>query len=330
VLNSCNAFGNGTKHCSLCLFNNVKHVVYATVGVTLTMLLNGIHKMKTYLDCFPCFLKQALRAARIATDNENQIKRVLDEVGIMLSNVPLESTPPESGRLIYRKISEITGNPDPFKKIKAESTKKALSLYPSLKNEVEKSHDRLLTAIRIAIAGNVIDFGANWNFNLKDDVQDILNKDFAICDYDLFKDSLDGAREILYLGDNAGECVFDRILIEEMKKPVTYVVRGIPIINDATHEDAVEAGIEKVATIISSGTDGPGTVLNTCNAHFKDVYKNSKFIISKGQGNYEALSRENRPIFFLLKAKCHVIANDIGVNEGDIVLKGGDYLKQRQ
>jgi hypothetical protein len=113
-------------------------------------------------------------------------------------------------------------------------------------------------------------------------------------------------------------------LIEEMKKPVTYAVRGKPIINDATYEDAVQAGIDTVATILSSGTDAPGAILKTCSSEFKEVYNNSKFIISKGQGNYEALSNERRPIFFLLKTKCHVIANDIGISEGDIILKGTD------
>ena len=280
--------------------------------------------MKTYLDCFPCFINQALRAARIATDDEKKIKMVLDKVGMMLKDIPLKNTPPESGRLIYRKISEITGNPDPYKEIKRESTKKALLLYPSLKDQIERSRDRLLTAIRIAIAGNVIDFGASWNFDLENEIDEALAKAFAICDYSRFKDGLDEAREVLYIGDNAGECVFDRILIEEMKKPVKYIVRDIPIINDAIYEDAVQAGIDKVATILSSGTDAPGTILNTCSSEFKELYDNSKFIISKGQGNYEALSSERRPIFFLLKTKCHVIANDIGVNEGDIILKGTD------
>ena len=278
--------------------------------------------MKTYLDCFPCFLSQALRAVRIATDDEKQIKNVLDEVGMMLRDIPLESSPPESGRLIYQKVSEITGNSDPYKKIKDESTRDALALYPSLKNQVEKSNDRLMTAVRIAVAGNVIDFGANWKFDLKHDVAEILEKEFAICDYNRFKDRLAEAGEILYIGDNAGECVFDRILIEEMKKPVIYVVRGTPVINDAIYEDAVKAGIDKVATILSSGTDAPGTILKTCSEEFKKVYNNSKFIISKGQGNYEALSNEKHSIFFLLKVKCHVIANDIGIDEGDIVLKG--------
>ena len=240
---------------------------------------------------------------------------------MMLRNIFLESIPPESGRLIYHKVSEITGNLDPYREIKSESTKKALSLYPSLKSQVEKSSDRLLTAIRIAIAGNVIDFGPNRSFDIKQEIEETLKRDFAVCDYDRFRDCLDEALEILYIGDNAGECVFDRILIEEMKKPVIYAVRDVPIINDATYEDAVQAGIDKVATILSSGTDAPGTILKTCSAEFIKTYDHSKFIISKGQGNYEALSDEICPIFFLLKVKCHVIAEDIGVDEGDIVLK---------
>ena len=278
--------------------------------------------MRTYLDCIPCFFNQALRAGRIATNDENKLKNLLDEIGLMLRLIPLENTPPETGMLIYEKVREITGEIDPYKKIKRESTEKALALYSSLKNEVEKSNDSLLTATRIAIAGNVIDFGVNMDFDIEEEIDEVLKKDFAIFDYYKFRDYLDNTDEILYIGDNAGESVFDRILIEEMKKPVIYVVREIPVINDVTYEDALQAGIDKVASILSSGTSAPGIVLNTCSAEFKAVYKNSKFVISKGQGNYEGLSDEKHPIFFLLKAKCWVIANDIGVNEGDIVLKG--------
>jgi hypothetical protein len=218
--------------------------------------------------------------------------------------------------------------PDPYKEIKKKSTETALTLYPSLKNEIKKGQNTLLTAIRIAIAGNVIDFGANSHFNIEQEIDEILRKDFAICDYEKFKAKLNESNEILYLGDNAGECVFDRVLIEEMKKPVTYVVRDVPIINDATYEDAVQAGIDRVATIISSGTDEPGTILETCNPEFKKVYDRAEFIISKGQGNYEALSNERGPIFFLLKVKCHIIANDIGVHKGDIVLKKSEFQKR--
>lgn len=278
--------------------------------------------MRTYLDCIPCFFNQALRAGRIATGDENKLKKLLDEIGTMLRDIPLENTPPETGMLIYEKVREITGVFDPYNELKRASTEKALALYPSLKNKVEKSNDKLLTAIRIAIAGNVIDFGVNRNFNIEEEIDKVHKKDFAIFDYDKFKAYLDKTDEILYIGDNAGESVFDRILIEEMKKPTIYVVREIPVINDVTYKDAVQAGIDKVASILSSGTSAPGTVLETCNAEFREVYKDSKFVIGKGQGNYEGLSDEKHTIFFLLKAKCWVIANDIGVNEGDIVLKG--------
>lgn len=284
--------------------------------------------MKSCLDCIPCFFDQALRIGRMATNDERKIKELLDEVGMMLKNIPLESTPPETGRLIQRKIREIIGNTDPYKDIKRENTRESLRLYPHLKREVEKSNDRLLTAIRIAIAGNVIDMGPNKSFNIEEDLDEILTTDFAICDYDRFRQLLDKTDDILYIGDNAGESVFDRVLIEEMGKSVTYVVRGIPVINDVTYQDAIEAGLDKVATILSSGTDAAGTVLETCSDEFKEIYRNSGFIVSKGQGNYEALSEEKRPIFFLLKAKCRVIADDIGVNEDDIILKGPntDYV----
>ena len=277
--------------------------------------------MRTYLECFPCFLNQALRAGRIATNDDSITKRLLDETGMMLKDIPMDSSPPETGRLIYKKVREITGNNDPYKEIKRENTDTALKLYPDLKKKIESSNDKLLTAIRIAIAGNVIDFGVDRKFNIEGDIADILTKDFAIYDYDEFKERLTKANKVLYIGDNAGEAVFDKILIEQIKKPVTYIVRDRPVINDATYDDAVHAGIDKVAHILSSGTDAPGTVLKTCSAEFIELYNNANFIISKGQGNFEALSDEKRPIFFLLKVKCRVIANHLNVHEGDIIFK---------
>lgn len=278
--------------------------------------------MKSYLDCIPCFFQQALRAGRIATDDEQALKQLLDELGKSLHQISLDSTPPETGRLIYRMVREITGNPDPFRELKLLSTREALALYPSLKRTIEKSDDSLLTAIRIAIAGNVIDFGASATFDIETAIQEALENDFAICDYNAFKKKLAEAEEILYIGDNAGETVFDRLLIEQMNKPVTYVVREKPVINDATTEDAMQAGIDKVATIVSSGTDAPGAVLSTCSLKFREILDQSAFTIAKGQGNYEALSNENYSIFFLLKAKCQIIANDLDVRKGDIILKG--------
>jgi len=277
--------------------------------------------MNTYLDCLPCFMSQALRAGRMATKDEKKIKELLDKVGCMIKDIPMDNTPPETGDLIYQKVREITGVEDPYKRIKESNINEALALYPKLKQEVNNLDNRLLTAIRIAIAGNVIDLGVGKEFNILEDVEKILVQEFAIFDFEEFKSQLENAKSILYLGDNAGESVFDKILIEEMGKPVTYVVRDVPVINDVTFEDAINSGLDDVAEIISSGSSAPGTILNLCNDDFLEKFNNADMIISKGQGNYEGLSNVNRSVFFLLKAKCHVIANNLNVKENDIVLK---------
>ena len=187
---------------------------------------------------------------------------------------------------------------------------------------VNRSDDRLLTAIRIAIAGNVVDFGVNASFDLAEDVSVILCQEFAVLDYDAFVSHLRDAETVLYLGDNAGESVLDKLLIEELNKDVTYVVRELPVINDVIREDAIASGLDEVAEIISSGSEAPGTILDRCTEEFRDRFARADMVISKGQGNYEGLSESSRPVFFLLKAKCSLIASDLNVQEHDIVLKG--------
>lgn len=276
--------------------------------------------MKVYLDCYPCFFSQALKASRMVTSDERSIWQILKKVSLSLPDVSFGATPPEIGREIYHIVSEMTGIKDPYLKIKEQCTHQALSLYPDLKKLIDSSRDRLMTSVRLSIAGNVIDFGANADFNLKKDVETILSQEFAINHYQEFCETLNSAQKILYLADNAGETVFDRIFIEELPKPVIYVVRESPIINDATREDALLSGIDKVAEILSSGCDAPGTILKFCSDEFLEVFHSADLIISKGQGNYEGLTNEDRPIFFLLKAKCRVIAQDIGVKQGSIIL----------
>ncbi len=278
--------------------------------------------MKTYLDCLPCMMNQALRTARISTNDDIKIKQVLDEVGTMIKDIPMHHTPVQSGVLVYQKIREITGVLDPYKEIKKNSIHEALTLYPKLIKYMNDSDNKLLTAIRIAITGNVIDFGMDKQYVLVEELNKIMKQDFAIFDYEEFVNELEQAKSILYIGDNAGESVFDKILIEALGKPVTYAVRGIPIINDVTMEDAIESGIGKIAEIISSGSPAPGTILELCDDNFVHLFNNADMVISKGQGNYEGISNVSRSVFFLLKAKCKIIANDLGVNENDIILKG--------
>jgi damage-control phosphatase, subfamily I len=278
--------------------------------------------MKTYLECIPCFIDQTFRTASLATDDKEKIKEVLDEAGEMIRSIPMENTPPEIGNIIYQKIREITGNDDPYREIKKANINEALALYPELKKIIRNSEDSLLTAIRIAIAGNVIDMGVGKKYNISEEIQKILKQDFAICDYEAFKVHLKKANTILYLGDNAGESVFDKLLIEELNKEVTFVVRDIPVINDCIVEDAIASGLDKVAQIISSGSTAPATILELCNNEFLELFEKADLIISKGQGNYEGLSQVDRSLFFMLKVKCKIIANDINVTENDIVFKG--------
>jgi uncharacterized protein with ATP-grasp and redox domains len=276
--------------------------------------------MKAALDCYPCFFLQALKTSRIVTSDEKKILEILNEVSLTLSRIPFDVTPSEIGREVYRIISAKTGVKDPYRKLKNEFIRQALSLYPEMKKLIESSQDRLMTAVRLSIAGNVIDFGAHAKFDLKKDIERILSQDFAINDYPQFCKALPRAKKILYLADNAGETVFDRLLIEELHKPVIYAVRERPIINDATREDALLSGIGEAAEIISSGCDAPGNILKFCSEEFLKAYKSAGLIISKGQGNYEGLSDEKRPIFFLLKAKCAAIARELRVEEGGIIL----------
>ena len=277
--------------------------------------------MNTYFDCYPCFFTQALKTSRMITSDEKVLWKILSEVAAYLSGLPIAATPPEIGRKIYRLIAKNTGVDDPYLKIKERCTRQALALYPEMKRQVETSADPLMTAARAAIAGNIIDFGVTADFDLTKDVEKVFNQELAINAYDDFCSALKRAERIIYLGDNAGETVFDRILIEEIRKPVTFVVREKPVINDAVRKDAVEAGIDLVADIVSSGCDAPGTILELCSPAFLEFLQKADMIISKGQGNYEGLSDVRLPIFFLLKAKCQVIARDLGVEQGSIVLK---------
>ncbi len=280
--------------------------------------------MKTFLDCIPCFMNQALKAGRIATTDQIKIKKILDKVGSVIKDIPLENTPPETGGIIYRIVSEITGVTDPYQDIKQKNIAQALEIYPEYHQKilnVEDSKERLALAIKIACAGNVIDLGVERVFNLKKDIEDAISHQFKIWDFEQFYTKLTSAKTILYIGDNSGEAVFDKILIEQLNADVIFATRGIPVLNDITMKEAKQIGIAKHAMIISSGVTCPGAIINQCNKDFLDIFNTSDIVIAKGQGNYEALSTEKRDIFFLLKAKCPVIAQDAQVEVEDFIFK---------
>ena len=235
--------------------------------------------MKIYLDCIPCFMQQALRAGRMATSDEKKIKQILDETGEMVKSISMQTTPAEIGMMVYRIVSEVSGNQDPYKSIKQQHIAETKSIYPELEKIVANSNDKLLTAIRIAIAGNVIDLGVKKSFDIVKDVKSILKQEFAIFDYSAFKTQLEKTENILYIGDNVGESVFDKILIKELKKPVIYAVRSIPIINDVTMDDAIASGLGEVAELIDSGCKSPGIILNQSTPEFLELFNTSGLIM---------------------------------------------------
>ncbi len=278
--------------------------------------------MRTYLDCIPCIMQQMLRTARLVTDDEDLQMQVLVESGRMLDTFQLEDSPPQMVRGLYQRLAEIVGDPDPYFQLRKSSTKEALTLYPRLKAFVAAADDPILAGATVAAVGNLIDYGAvKGEIRIEEDVESMLQQEVCWDDFPDFRADLLNADWILYLGDNAGETVFDRVFIETLGKRVIYVVRGGPAINDALVEDAVDAGLDQAAEIVSSGVAVCGTIPGLVSAEVQGLLESSPIIISKGQGNCETLNDIPGPIYFLLKVKCEMMSRLINVPEGKLVLK---------
>lgn len=280
--------------------------------------------MRTSIDCIPCFMRQTLEAIRMVTDEQAVHENIIRKVLHLAATMDFTLSPPQMGQTIHRLIRKACNNKDPYYEIKKHCNALALKLYPEFKKHVDSSSDRFETAVRLAIAGNIIDFGVTGRIN-DDSIHTSISESLILPinngAVEELRNSIEGAQNILYLGDNAGEIVFDRILIEEMPiEKVTFAVRGFPIINDATREDAKETGLSSLVKVIDNGSDIPGTVLKECSQGFRKYFDQSDLIIAKGQGNYETLREECKNIFYLFKAKCPVIACDSGSTIGDIVI----------
>jgi len=278
--------------------------------------------LKLYTDCIPCIISQTVKLSADLGLKPDDQKKLLREVLLLSSEVSYDRSPPHIAKEVYRLIHKILKNPDPYRKVKEKYNQLALKFYPSLKEEVKNSRDRFKKAVKLSIAGNVIDFGSNRKFSLEKTIKDALRKRLSVDHTGSLKRSLIEASKVLYLGDNAGETVFDRILIEEFpEKQIYYGVRGSPVINDATLKDALACGLDSVAHLISNGSDAPGTILEDCSFEFKSVFDQSDLVIAKGQGNYETLNEVGgKKIFFLFMVKCPVIAADAGCPVGGYVV----------
>jgi len=295
--------------------------------------------MRAHLDCIACLIRQTLSSARFVTDDEQIHEQVVRKILRQASCMDMDRSIPATAREIHRFVRELVGQSDPYRQAKDWSNDLALKLYPELKRLIAKSKDPLETAVRLAIAGNVIDFGAYNSVEATDiekAIDGCLTSDLDKTQLEYFHNAVSETTDILFLADNAGEIVFDRLLIEQLgPQKVTLAVKGGPILNDATVEDARAAGLVDLVEVIDTGDDAPGTILDTSSTVFQCYFMAADLIIAKGQGNYETLSDANKNIFFILKAKCPVIAQHLGCEVDQMILRrndaftdAGDLLRQ--
>ncbi len=284
--------------------------------------------MRVAFECLPCLIRQSVEAARMVTDDESMQQSIIKNTLKEVSKVNFSETAPYFGRMIHTYIKEVSGNPDPYRDLKVKYNEVAIQLCKDLNlpDLIRNSKSPIDTACRLAIAGNVIDFSVSALLDeekVKSTIEECINNKVEHNMTNELIEAVKRSNKILFIADNSGEIVFDKLLINELpKEKITYVVKGAPIVNDATMEDAVEVGMTDLVRVIDNGSDAQGTILNLCSEEFKKEFDEADLIIAKGQANYETLTElEYKEIFFLLKAKCKSIADNLDCSQGDLVIK---------
>ena len=278
------------------------------------------HQFEMHADCFACLVKQVLDTVQYATRDESVQLSVLKELMKVLIATPDRSNGLSIAYDAHVMIRKFSGNDDPFAQVKAESNMAAMTLYPRLKEMVLESRDRLLTACLISATGNVIDYLTGLNFNLEDQIVEATNTGFSVEVIDELRQSLAKSEKVIIVGDNAGEIVCDKILVEEINADTIYVVRGSIFANDATLNDAVTVGMDKIATIMTTHEDHPLLLDNSAPKSILDAFESADTIISKGAINREAFMGGQRGAFCMFKTKCKRTSQEIGAKQGDIVM----------
>ncbi len=283
--------------------------------------------MKIAKECYLCLYTQTFNLTKRLKLSEDKASEILRGVGKILSKYSLNVTPPEIAAEVYEFISETTGMSDPFINEKQKAIKEALRLKTLLTDRLKTSKDALFDACKIATAGNVIDLGVNTEYNIEKELEEIFEIDFKHNDFSEFKNKIKNAKNIVYLADNAGENVFDEILIKELGKycnKIYYFTRGKPVINDITINDLKGLEIFDLAKVVDTKVPTPGFHLNFADKKSKELFYEADLVISKGMGNFECLFGEcNREVFYLFKVKCPVVAKYVGAEVGDYVLLKG-------
>lgn len=273
--------------------------------------------------CFFCFVRSMEKMLEKENFDQETKRRFTFEMTRLYQQTEEGKITSGFSRELYASLREYSGNPDPYREIKKSGNEFVLGLYPEMKKLVQDSENPFETALRLAISGNIIDYAINDQFDLMTTIGNVLKSDFAIDHSEALKLAVQKAETVLYLGDNCGEIVFDKLFIETIAHPnLIYAVRGAPVINDATMEDAEFVGMTKVARVISNGFDAPSTLVEHCSEEFLEIYNKADVIISKGQGNLEGLfDSPNQHIFFLLMVKCDVVAERLNVKKGGFVVR---------
>lgn len=280
--------------------------------------------MKAKPECIACLFRQAVNTTRVVTGNSAVQTRVLRTLARKMGRVSLNQTPAAMSQPVYDTVARVTGVKDPYARQKRETNAAAMSLLPRLERMIAHSPDPLKAAVHLAVAGNIIDLGIGHAFDLSRDVHRIMRQPFAIDAYREFARELRPGRRLLYLGDNCGEIVFDRVLVEHLAARgvgVTFVVKSGPIINDATMEDARTMGMTAVCPVITTGSNDIGVHWSHVSAEFRRHARAADIILAKGHGNFETCVGRPGNYYFLLKAKCDVVARELGVKTGDTVFK---------
>ena len=282
--------------------------------------------MKTHLACIPCLARQALDAVTEAVADPDRREPLLRQLLRELADGDWSGTPPALAQRLQRSIRRELGDSDPYRAIKDRMNRMALDLLPALRTRIAAHPDLREAAVRVAIGGNLLDVGAKTQIAAEDlpaHLETIWTQPLRGDLEGLFREA-ERARTILYLADNAGEIVFDKLLIEQLPaEKITLFVRGSPVLNDATAADAEAAGLPELVPVLGNGSDAPGTILNDCSAEFRAWFDRADLIIAKGQGNYETLSEMDRNVYFLFTVKCPLVAGRVGESVGSLVAKPG-------
>ena len=288
--------------------------------------------MRVAPECFPCLLRQTINTAKSAGADEAQLLTIMREAMAYMSQADMSLTPARFSEPGYAMIARITGVTDPYADTKKATNALALKLIVEVRNRILHSQDPLGKALQAAAAGNVIDAGIGHLADIQQDLERLLQKPLAINDTPALRPFLKkrGAR-LLYLADNAGEIVFDALAIDRLQRfgvSVTVAVKSGPIINDATLEDARTAGLPKLCTVIETGAASIGIDWNRVSADFRAAYESADAVIGKGHGHFETLFADPHPgLFYLLKAKCPVVARKLRCAVGDLVFVHAPRLR---